>query len=63
LNAMFAKGNNYGNRDRRPQSGTNTQVSGLKPGEVEKLRSEGRCFRCKQKGHMKFECPQRPKNE
>jgi Retrotransposon gag protein/Zinc knuckle len=64
LNAMFAKqGNNYGNRDRRPPSSANTQVSGLKPGEVEKLRSEGRCFRCKQKGHMKFDCPQRPKNE
>jgi hypothetical protein len=60
LNAMFAK---QGNRDRRPPSGTNTQVAGLKPGEIEKLRSEGRCFRCKQKGHMKFDCPQRPKNE
>jgi len=59
LNAMFFK---QGNRDRRPSS-TNTPVTGLKPGEIEKLRSEGRCFRCKQKGHMKFDCPQRPKNE
>jgi len=64
LNAMFTKqGNSYGNRDRRPPAGANTPVSGLKPGEIEKLRSEGRCFRCKEKGHMKFDCPKRPKNE
>ena len=65
LNAvMFSK---QGAGDRR-QHGVNrnqdhTTVSGLKPGEIEKLRSEGRCFRCKQKGHMKNECPSRPKNE
>ena len=33
------------------------RVPGLKATDVEKLRSEGRCFRCKQKGHMKRECP------
>ena len=35
------------------------RVPGLKAGDIEKLRSEGRCFRCKQKGHNKSECPQR----
>ena len=33
------------------------RVPGLKATDLEKLRSEGRCFRCKQKGHMKRECP------
>jgi hypothetical protein len=31
-------------------------VPGLKHDAIERLRSEGRCFRCKQKGHMKSEC-------
>jgi len=26
--------------------------------EIERLKAEGRCFRCKQKGHMKSDCPQ-----
>lgn len=64
VNAMFSKSGatGNGNWNRRP-SGNGTQVSGLKPGEVDKLRAEGRCFRCKEKGHMKFDCPKRPKNE
>jgi len=33
------------------------RVPGLKAADREKLRSEGRCFRCKQEGHMKRECP------
>jgi hypothetical protein len=32
-------------------------VPGLKAADLEKLRAEGRCFRCKEKGHMKRECP------
>jgi len=32
------------------------RVPGLKSGDVRKLQSEGRCFRCKQKGHMKRDC-------
>lgn len=38
-------------------------VPGLKHDDIEKLRSEGKCFLCKQKGHMKNDCPKRPKNE
>jgi hypothetical protein len=40
------------------------KVPGIKVGDIERLRKEGKCFRCKQKGHMKRECPQgvRPLN-
>jgi hypothetical protein len=48
VNAMFKK------------NSSNERVPGLKQNDIEKLRSEGRCFRCKQKGHNKSECPQRP---
>jgi len=33
------------------------RVPGLKASDIEKLRAEGRCFRCKQKGHSKRDCP------
>jgi hypothetical protein len=35
------------------------RVPGLKGNDIERLLAEGRCFRCKQKGHQKHECPQR----
>ena len=41
--------------------GANDRVPGLKAGDIEKLRAEGRCFRCKQKGHSKRDCPKGPK--
>jgi hypothetical protein len=37
------------------------RVPGLKASDIEKLRAEGRCFRCKQKGHSKRDCPKGPK--
>lgn len=42
------------NRDRLPDSS-------FKPGEIAELMREGRCFRCKQKGHMKGDaiCPKK----
>lgn len=49
------RGSDSGNRDRIPSSN-------FKPGEIADLMKEGRCFRCKQKGHMKSECPKKPKN-
>jgi hypothetical protein len=53
---MQAKGgSNFSN------TGTNDRVPGLKAGDIEKLRAEGRCFRCKQKGHSKRDCPKGPK--
>lgn len=39
------------------RSASSDRVSGLKPGEIDQLQAEGRCFRCKQKGHMKRDCP------
>lgn len=27
--------------------------------EVDRLRREGRCYRCKEKGHMSKDCPKR----
>jgi hypothetical protein len=38
---------------------SNDRVPGLKTSDIDRLRAEGRCFRCKQKGHNKSECPQR----
>jgi hypothetical protein len=48
---------------RRDQGHDRSRIPDLKPGEIGRLQKDGRCFRCKQKGHMKNECPQRPKNE
>jgi len=42
-------------------NGANDRVPGLKASDIEKLRAEGRCFRCKQKGHSKRDCPKGPK--
>ena len=32
------------------------KVPGLKPGDIDRLRAEGRCFNCKEKGHSKRDC-------
>jgi hypothetical protein len=37
--------------------GAGDRVPGLKASDIERLRAEGRCFRCKQKGHSKRDCP------
>lgn len=39
-------------------------VEGLKPGEIDQLMQEQRCFRCKGKGHRKADpvCPKYPKS-
>jgi hypothetical protein len=36
-------------------------VPGLKGEDIERMRKEGRCFRCQKKGHMKGDCPDKPK--
>ncbi len=32
------------------------KVPGLKAGDIDRLRTEGRCFNCKEKGHSKRDC-------
>ncbi|KAI2695523.1 hypothetical protein CBS147333_9715 [Penicillium roqueforti] len=39
-----------------------TSSSGLSATERETLMKEGRCFYCKEKGHMTFECPKKKAN-
>ena len=39
------------------------RIPGLKAGDIEALRKAGKCFRCKQTGHMKNECPQRSSSQ
>jgi hypothetical protein len=51
--AMLQKGST---NTRSNQQSSHGKVSGLKPGEIDRLMKEGRCFRCKEKGHMKHEC-------
>lgn len=41
----------------RGNPNSNDRVPGLKASDIERLRAEGRCFRCKQKGHSKRDCP------
>jgi Ty3 transposon capsid-like protein len=59
LNALFQRGTTGSN----PAAGNRDRIQGLKPGDISRLRAEGRCFRCGQKGHMKNDpsCPKRPK--
>jgi hypothetical protein len=38
------------------------RIDGLTPEVIKKLQAEGKCFRCKEPGHMKNECPKKPKN-
>jgi hypothetical protein len=35
----------------------------LTDADKERLRSEGRCFYCKEQGHIAFRCPKKPGNE
>lgn len=39
-----------------------SRVSGRSGADISRMMKEGRCFLCGNKGHMKNECPQQPKN-
>lgn len=57
INALQHGGGSSGSSFRRDGD----RIVGLKPGEVAELMKAGKCLRCKKKGHMKNECPDRPK--
>jgi hypothetical protein len=42
----------------KPWIRNSNRVPGMKPGEIDRLMREHKCFRCKQPGHFKNECPQ-----
>ena len=44
-----------------PRTHDRSRIPDLKPGDIARMQKEGRCFRCKETGHMKNECPRRPK--
>jgi len=63
LNALFGAARNPSSNGGSARRFGGPPISGLKPGEIGKLMSEGRCFRCKKTGHMKNECPLAPKSK
>lgn len=67
LNALSAapRGGQRGQRG-KPNHGSRPagdRIDGLTPELIQELRTAGKCFRCKETGHMKNECPKKPKNE
>ena len=54
LNA-FGSANSHWNKP--STAGQGNRVPGLTREELSRLQSEGRCFFCKEKGHMKTACP------
>ena len=56
LQTMELSVNAIQQRNKNP-SRNSEKVQGLGFGEIDQLRAEGRCFKCKEKGHMKFNCP------
>jgi hypothetical protein len=58
INALGQSGG-FGDQGRREHD--RSRISDLKPGDIARMQKEGKCFRCKKQGHMKNECPQRPK--
>ena len=51
------KGNQTKNKDPDAMEVNNIRLNPLTPEDRKKLMSEGRCFRCRQQGHMSRACP------
>ena len=59
LESMEQRLNALSSRPSSSSSSSNNnkdRVQGIKPGDIRKLQSQNRCFRCKETGHMKNEC-------
>lgn len=59
LNALFSRMNRGGRQNR----GNGYRVPGLSKDEYQRLSREGKCFRCKQPGHMARDCPSTPSHQ
>ena len=49
----------FGSGRSAPPRRENDRIAGLTPEKIAELRKAGKCFRCKEVGHMKNECPKR----
>lgn len=63
LNALHQSGSGSSSYADGRRNHDRSRIPDLKPGDIAQLQKDGRCFRCKKKGHMKNECPDPPKNE
>jgi hypothetical protein len=57
--ALMGSGSGSGSKPPSQKSGD--RVPGLQANEIGRLLKEGRCFRCKKTGHMKSDCPNKPR--
>lgn len=66
LNALSAAprhgGNHRGGKSNHGGRPKGDRIDGLTPELIKELRAADKCFRCKEAGHKKDECPKRPKN-
>jgi hypothetical protein len=63
LSAVPAKGAHGGKSNGGSRPPPRDRIDGLTPTLIKQLQAEGKCFRCKEKGHMRNECPKKSKNE
>jgi hypothetical protein len=67
LNALETRGNvpqvnhvgssnGSGSSGGRKPKARSEMISGMKPGDIDRLMLENRCFKCKEVGHQKRDC-------